>query len=117
MPHTPSIESLIDDVIAHEGDFVNHPADRGGPTRWGITEAVARAEGYSGAMRALPRETAADIYRRVYWSTPRFDQIAQLPQMPYLCFRIQRWEDFSGTDCKTILTSNIFNKDQCEVPI
>lgn len=72
----PSIDSLIDDVIDREGDYVNHPADRGGPTRWGITEAVARAESFAGAMRQLPRETAAEIYRRRYWLAPRFDQIA-----------------------------------------
>lgn len=77
MTNASSIETLIDDVIAREGDYVNHPADRGGATRWGITQAVARAQGYVGDMRALPRDTAADIYRRVYWTTPRFEQIAR----------------------------------------
>ena len=43
-----NIEKLIDDVIAVEGDYSNHPADRGGPTRWGVTEAVARAHPYNG---------------------------------------------------------------------
>ena len=37
------IDSLIDEVIDREGGYVNHPADKGGPTRWGVTEAVARA--------------------------------------------------------------------------
>ena len=27
------IDALIDDLIAREGDYVHHPADRGGPTR------------------------------------------------------------------------------------
>jgi lysozyme family protein len=72
----PSLESLIDEVIDREGDYVHHPADRGGPTRWGITESVARAQGYIGAMRALPRDTAADIYRRIYWHSPAFDRVA-----------------------------------------
>ena len=56
---------------------MNHPADKGGPTCFGITEAVARAHGYAGAMRNLPREDAATIYRRLYWLRPRFDQIAK----------------------------------------
>ncbi len=30
-----NIDKLIDNVIAIEGDYSNHPADRGGPTRWG----------------------------------------------------------------------------------
>jgi len=66
---------LIDAVIEREGDYVNHPADKGGPTRFGITEAVARAHGYSGAMKQLPREDATGIYRRLYWLRPRFDQV------------------------------------------
>jgi lysozyme family protein len=71
------VDSLIDALIEREGGFVNHPADKGGPTKYGITEAVARAHGYSGAMRELPRDEAAAIYRRLYWLRPRFDQIAR----------------------------------------
>ena len=70
-------DALIDAVIDREGGYVNHPADRGGPTRWGITEAVARAQGYAGAMRALPREDAVSIYRRLYWQRPAYDQVAR----------------------------------------
>jgi lysozyme family protein len=70
-------ERLIDELIEREGGFVNHPADRGGPTWFGITEAVARAHGYSGAMAMLPRDEAAAIYRRLYWLRPRFDEIAK----------------------------------------
>ena len=68
---------LIDGLIEREGGYVNHPADSGGPTRFGITEAVARAHGYAGAMAQLPREEAAAIYRRLYWLRPRFDEIAR----------------------------------------
>jgi len=71
------IETLIDELIEREGGYVNHPADRGGPTCFGITEAVARAHGYRGAMRNLPREEAAAIYRRLYWLRPRFDEVAK----------------------------------------
>jgi lysozyme family protein len=72
------IDTLIAEVIDREGGYVDHPADRGGPTRWGITEAVARANGYAGAMRLLPRDAAAGIYRRLYWQRPSFDRIAGL---------------------------------------
>uniref|UniRef100_UPI00359318C9 glycosyl hydrolase 108 family protein n=1 Tax=Parasphingorhabdus sp. TaxID=2709688 RepID=UPI00359318C9 len=48
MTQIPDIDTLIDKVIALEGDYSDHPADRGGPTRWGVTEAVARAQGYAG---------------------------------------------------------------------
>ena len=71
------VDELIDELIEREGGYVRHPADRGGATRFGITEAVARAHGYAGAIAALPREEAAAIYRRLYWLQPRFDQVAE----------------------------------------
>lgn len=72
------VEELIDDVIGREGGYSNHPADRGGPTRWGITEAVARAHGYRGDMRAFPRTEAVSVYRRLYWQRPAFDRIGEI---------------------------------------
>ncbi|MES2288383.1 MAG: glycosyl hydrolase 108 family protein [Pseudomonadota bacterium] len=72
------ILSLIDTVIGREGGYSNHPADRGGATRWGITEAVARAHGYRGDMRGFPRDEAVGIYRRVYWVRPGFDRVAPI---------------------------------------
>jgi lysozyme family protein len=72
------IDQLIDTVIGREGGYNDHPADRGGATRWGITEAVARAHGYRGDMRAFPRDEAVAIYRRTYWVRPGFDLIADI---------------------------------------
>lgn len=71
------IEALLDELIDREGGYVNHPADRGGATRYGITEAVARAHGYGGAIRALPLAEARAIYRRIYWLRPGFDRLAE----------------------------------------
>ena len=77
MEESFDVDALIDGLIEREGGYVNHPADKGGPTCFGITEAVARAHGYAGAMRNLPRSEAAAIYRRLYWLRPRFDQVAE----------------------------------------
>ena len=71
------VDYLIEELIGREGGFSSHPADRGGPTMYGITEAVARAHGFAGDMRKLPRDEAAAIYQRLYWLRPRFDQVAQ----------------------------------------
>lgn len=71
-----NIDALIDGVIDREGGYSNHPADRGGATRYGITEQVARDFGYRGTMQALPRSLAVDIYRDLYWSGPGIDRIA-----------------------------------------
>lgn len=70
-----SVDSIIDELIGREGGFSDHPSDRGGATRWGITEQVARAFGYGGAMRSLPRERAVEIYRARYWTQPRFNEV------------------------------------------
>lgn len=75
-----TVNQIIADVIDREGDYVDHPADRGGPTRWGITEQVARAFGYTGKMRALPRASAEQIYLRRYWTAPAFDKVATRDQ-------------------------------------
>jgi lysozyme family protein len=72
-----NVDELIEEVIEREGGYVNHPADRGGATNWGVTEAVARRQGYTGEMRALPRSDAIAIYKRLYWLSPRFDAVAQ----------------------------------------
>lgn len=73
-----TIDQLIDAVLDREGGYVNHPADRGGETNYGITAAIARQNGYDGPMRALPVSQARDIYRRRYWLRPRFDAVATL---------------------------------------
>ncbi len=69
---------LIDELIEREGGYSARPADRGGPTRFGISEAVARAHGYPGDMATLPRDTAAAIYRADYWTGPGLDRVAAL---------------------------------------
>jgi lysozyme family protein len=72
-----AIDLLIDDLLKREGGYVDHPSDRGGPTKYGITEQRARAYGYGGAMRDLPLNIARDIYRSIYWERPGFADIAK----------------------------------------
>ncbi|MGT3291570.1 glycoside hydrolase family 108 protein, partial [Yersinia enterocolitica] len=69
---------IFEAILGKEGGYVNHPDDKGGPTRWGITQKVAHAHGYMGDMSNLPRETALAILEADYWTGPRFDQIAEL---------------------------------------
>lgn len=72
-----TVDQLIDELIAREGGYVNNPADRGGPTNFGITESVARSTGYAGDMRAFQRSTAVAIYRARYWERPGFGEVAK----------------------------------------
>jgi lysozyme family protein len=75
-----TIEQMLDGAIDREKGFVDHPADRGGPTRWGITEKTARRYGYDGEMRDLPRSLAAQIYRDWYVVQPGFDKVMDFSQ-------------------------------------
>ena len=63
------------DLMANEGGYSNNKADPGGQTKYGITEATARQNGYTGAMADLPLETAKAIYQTEYWH----DEFDQLP--------------------------------------
>ena len=73
---TVDVNHLIEALIDREGGYVDQPADKGGPTCFGITQEVARANGYAGPMRLFPREEASSIYLRLYWLRPKFDSIA-----------------------------------------
>lgn len=66
---------LIEALIEREGEYSNHPSDKGGPTRWGITEKVARGHGYAGDMRNLPRSFAIEVYTNTYIKGPGFDKV------------------------------------------
>lgn len=71
-----NIEAMLDTLIGKEGAYSNHPSDTGGETMWGITVAVARANGYPGPMRAMTRDQAKAIYRAKYWSAPGYETVA-----------------------------------------
>ena len=72
-----NLEQSLNILLEHEGGYSDHPRDKGGKTRYGITEKVARANGYEGQMHALPIETAKDIYRREYWDRIKADQLPE----------------------------------------
>lgn len=77
MRDTSGVDEMVDALIEREGGYIDNSADRGGPTCFGITEAVALAQGYRGPMWKLPRDEAAAIYKRLYWLRPRFDEVAK----------------------------------------
>lgn len=73
-----NVDKTIDAIIEREGGYVWHEDDRGGATCWGITEVVARANGWSGDMQALPKEFAHAIYKQRYVIDPGFDRVGDL---------------------------------------
>lgn len=70
-----NFDQAFDLLLGHEGGYSNHPSDPGGETMFGITARVARANGYLGDMRAMPRHVAKDLYRKLYWNKVRADEL------------------------------------------
>lgn len=82
-----SLEHVINAVISKEGGFVNHSADKGGATKFGITqrtlskylEKVVTVE----EIKALDIQTAKDIYELRYYRAPKIDRLPE-PLQPFL---------------------------------
>lgn len=75
MSRLDSFEACFAELLGHEGGYVDHPNDPGGATRWGVTERVARANGYIGDMQDFPQLAAQHIYRAEYWNSVRADEL------------------------------------------
>ena len=60
-------EKAGNQIILIEGGFINNPKDKGGATKYGITEKVARQNGYIYDMRNLTKVKAKEIYKNEYW--------------------------------------------------
>lgn len=71
---------VIDTIIAREGGYVDDPEDSGGETNFGITVAVARENGFTGAMRDMTRQVAFDIYAARYWDAVNADAVAAMSE-------------------------------------
>lgn len=77
---------IVAKVFVAEGGYVNNPNDPGGETNWGCTVAVARANGYTGPMRAMPKATCQRILLEQYIVKPGFLPIVEAE--PVLAYEI-----------------------------
>lgn len=112
-----SIEKIIEDIIKVEGGYTNHPSDRGGPTRYGITQAVARENGYKGDMTVLPIDLARKIYRNDYYVKPGFDRIGAISMViaeELMDTGVNMGVNRAGVFLQTSL--NALNRNQLEYP-
>lgn len=70
---------VIEAIIEREGGFVDHPLDRGGPTKFGITMATLAKWTDSivtpSDIKALTPDVASMIYLRYYVQEPGFELI------------------------------------------
>lgn len=76
----PAVQEMVKEIILKEGGYVNDPADSGGPTKYGVTQATySRWLGRKASIsdvKAITREVAEDIFINNYYFKPRIDIIA-----------------------------------------
>ena len=70
--------NAFNSIVGIEGGFSNNSADLGGPTKFGITQAVAQTNGYTGDMQDMPIEVAQAIYKTKYWDVNNLDRISDI---------------------------------------
>lgn len=74
-----NFNEFFDRMIAHEAGYVNHPADKGGPTNLGVT--IATLSGWLGRkatiadVKALTKESVRPLYKKQYWDAVRGDDL------------------------------------------
>lgn len=78
---------MIATILAKEGGYVNHSADRGGPTNFGIT-AMSYAEYFkchkdavtADMIKAIPKMLAEKIYYTLYYVRPNIVSLHPIVQ-------------------------------------
>lgn len=79
-----NFDQAFDLLITHEGGFAHRPFsdDPGGATMYGVTEKVARANGYAGKMQDLTLDFAKSVYRKQYWDACQCDGMPDAIRYP-----------------------------------
>jgi lysozyme family protein len=68
---------IIKEILKAEGGakYTDHPSDRGGPTKYGVTQAVLTSLYPGMSVRDLTQELAEKIYFTEYWKRNNIDKI------------------------------------------
>jgi len=112
-----NVQKIIDRTIGVEGRYSANLNDRGGPTCWGISRQVARAYGYTGDMRTMPRPIAVEIYRKRYWEEPGLARVGDLaPNLAAELFDtgVNMGTSVPGTFLQRVL--NVMNRQASDYP-
>lgn len=74
----PGFADAVEIILRHEGGDVDHPADPGGRTRYGISKAAYPQLDIAN----LSVDQAKEIYRRDYWLASRCDAMPYMLALP-----------------------------------
>jgi len=72
-----AVREKIKRLIIREGGVVDDKTDRGGRTKYGITQNTARAFGFKGDVFDLTYDQAISIYYQRFYVNPKFYRIEQ----------------------------------------
>ena len=75
-----TFEQIIEEVLKHEGGYVNDPHDRGGETNFGITKKFYPHVD----IKNLTKEQAKKIYHTDYWRRGKCDDVP--PKLRHIYF-------------------------------
>lgn len=79
-----NFDLFLSEVLKHEGGYVNHPKDPGGPTNLGVTLGVAKRLGIDVDgdgdtdivdIKKLSRSDAGKVFKAEYWDKVRGDEL------------------------------------------
>lgn len=72
-----AVREKIERLIDREGGAVDDKVDRGGRTKYGITQSTAKAFGFKGDVFDLTYDQAVSIYYQRFYVNPKFYRIEQ----------------------------------------
>lgn len=110
-----TFDKWVNRLLGIEGGFSRNPRDRGGATKFGITEKTAREEGYAGRMEDLTIDLAKAIYKRRYWDALRLDDVASVSER--IAREMGDTEVNTGTRGQYLQRMlNVLNREQKDYP-
>ena len=68
-----NFDEIIEQVLEHEGGYVNDPKDLGGETKYGITKRFYPELN----IKELTKEKAKQIYKQDYWDKNKVESLPQ----------------------------------------
>lgn len=79
-----TVDDMVEHILETEGGFVNHKADRGGATKYGVTQGTLslwlKRLASVDDVRNLTKETAEEVYKSTYYYGPRIDTLPEALQ-------------------------------------